>query len=93
MICHDPQAGDNFIALARTNGLPDPLVLADLEEALKGAHVAIVQTEWDDYRALDPEHLVRIMARPVVVDARRALDPDTMERGGVTYLGIGHPTG
>ena len=91
VVCHDPQAGENFIALARENGLPDPTVLADVIDALTDAHVAIVQTEWDEYRTLDPEHLVRVMARPVVVDARRTLDPATMEMGGVTYLGVGHP--
>jgi len=91
VVCHDPKAGDNFFALAREHALPDPEVVADLDKALAGAEVAVVQTEWEDYRKLDPGHLVRVMSRPVVVDARRALDPTTMERGGVTYLGVGLP--
>jgi UDPglucose 6-dehydrogenase len=91
VVCHDPQAGDNFIALAREHALPEPTVLVELDEALAGAHVAVIQTEWEEYRTLDPEHLVRVMARPVVVDARRTMDPGTMERGGVTYLGVGTP--
>lgn len=92
VVCHDPQAGANFVALAREGGLPDPLIADSLDEALEGAEVAIIQTEWDVYRTLDPGHLVSIMARPIVVDARRALDAGLMEGGGVSYLGVGHPT-
>jgi UDPglucose 6-dehydrogenase len=91
VMCHDPQAGENFRALAREEDLLEPSITVDLDEALEGAEVAIVQTEWDEYRALEPHHLVAVMARPVVVDARRVLDPGAMERGGVTYLGVGHP--
>ena len=63
----------------------------DLDEALRGAELLIVQTEWEEYRRLRPERLVSLMTRPVVVDARRALDPVLMERGGVTSLGVGFP--
>jgi UDPglucose 6-dehydrogenase len=91
LVCHDPQATANFADLAREKGLPEPVIADDLGGALSGADLALVQTEWDEYRALEPSYLVSVMARPVVVDARRALDPSSMERGGVTYLGVGHP--
>lgn len=91
VICHDPQAGANFTDLVREEGLPDPHIVDELDDALGGAEVVVVQTEWEEYQALDPAHLVSVMARPVLVDARRALDPSKMERGGVTYLGVGHP--
>jgi UDPglucose 6-dehydrogenase len=90
--CHDPQAGANFKALLASTGLPEPLVVSDIDDALEGADLAIVQTEWREYRDLRPERLVGTMARPVVLDARRALDPSEMERGGVTYLGVGYPS-
>ncbi|MCK5413798.1 MAG: UDP-glucose/GDP-mannose dehydrogenase family protein [Thermoplasmata archaeon] len=91
VICHDPQAGANFTDLVREEGLPDPHIVDELDDALEGAVVVVVQTEWEEYQSLDPAHLVSVMARPVLVDARRALDPLKMERGGVTYLGVGHP--
>ena len=91
VVCHDPQAGANFVDLAAEEGLPEPLLAGNLDAALEGAEVAVIQTEWEDYRTLERRHLVSVMARPVVVDARRALDPGVMERGGVTYLGVGHP--
>jgi UDPglucose 6-dehydrogenase len=91
VVCHDPQAGPNFIALAREQGLPEPRVVLGLTEALSGAEVAVIQTDWEEYRQLEPGRLVEVMARPVVVDGRRALDPGTLRRGGVTYLGVGLP--
>jgi UDPglucose 6-dehydrogenase len=91
VICHDPQAGANFTDLVREEGLPDPHIVDELDDALEGADVVVVQTEWEEYQSMDPAHLVSVMARPVLVDARRALDPIRMERGGVTYLGVGHP--
>jgi UDPglucose 6-dehydrogenase len=91
IVCHDPQASANFLDLARNEGLPVPAIAKDLQEALEGAELALVQTEWEEYRTLEPGYLVSVMARPVVVDARRMLDPLAMEKGGVTYLGVGHP--
>ncbi|UCC94103.1 MAG: UDP-glucose/GDP-mannose dehydrogenase family protein, partial [Thermoplasmata archaeon] len=91
VVVHDPQASANFVALAEEEGLPPPQVEKDLDMALSGSELAVVQTEWAEYRTLEPGRIVSAMARPVVVDARRALDPEEMERGGVTYLGVGLP--
>jgi UDPglucose 6-dehydrogenase len=92
VVCHDPQAMANFIALAGEEGLEEPEMAPDLVSALSGADVAVLQTEWNEYRSMDPELLVRTMARPVLVDARRALDPGMMEAGGVIYMGVGYPS-
>jgi UDPglucose 6-dehydrogenase len=92
VVCHDPEAGPNFETLLAEEGLAPPLIVSELDDALRGAELLIVQTEWEEYRRLRPERLVSLMARPVVVDARRALDPVLMERGGVTYLGVGYPS-
>lgn len=91
VVCHDPKAGDAFIELAVQEGLPPPIVTPDLDEALRDADLAVLQTEWDEYRSLTADRLGSLMKRAVVVDARRALDPETMERGGVAYMGVGYP--
>lgn len=90
--CHDPRAGGAFAELVSRAGLPSPKVEDDLDEALRDADLALVQTEWDEYRALAPARLRSLMARPCILDARRALDPIAMVEGGVTYLGVGYPT-
>lgn len=91
VVCHDPRAGPAFERLAVQEGLPRPEIAPDVSSALEGAEAAIIQTEWREYRELGPDRFVSLMARPLVVDGRRALDPEKMRRGGVTYLGIGHP--
>jgi len=58
---------------------------------LREADVAVIQTEWEEYRTMDPLMLQRLMARPCVVDARRALDPHAMRGAGVAYWGVGYP--
>jgi UDPglucose 6-dehydrogenase len=91
VVCHDPKAGVAFIELAGQEGLPPPVVTTDLDEALRDADLAILQTEWDEYRSLTADRLGSLMKSAVVVDARRALDPETMEAGGVAYMGVGYP--
>jgi UDPglucose 6-dehydrogenase len=59
------------------------------EAALDAADAAVVVTEWPEIVALDWPRLVRVMARPVVIDGRNALDPDAMVRWGYRYEGIG----
>ncbi len=91
-VCHDPRAADNFIALVREAGHGTPEVVPTVEEALRGADAVVIQTEWEEYRRLGPGDLVGTMASPpVVVDARRMLDPEVMRAGGVVYRGIGYP--
>lgn len=91
VVCHDPEAGPAFLELAVQEGLPRPDLASDLRDALAGADVAVVQTDWREYREMGPDLLVSLMARPLVVDGRRALDPESMQRGGVTYMGVGYP--
>ncbi|SEO23147.1 UDPglucose 6-dehydrogenase [Halogranum amylolyticum] len=50
--------------------------------ALRGAHAAVVVTDWDEFAALDEEF--EAMARPVVVDGRRIVE----RRDGLTYEGL-----
>jgi len=44
------------------------VLCASAKEALTGADVAVVATEWPDYRSLGAEDFVRAMRRPCVVD-------------------------
>ena len=55
-----------------------------LEEALDGARAALIVTRWPEFRRL-PEILDGMADPPVVVDGRRMLDKERIER----YEGIG----
>jgi UDPglucose 6-dehydrogenase len=74
--------------------LPDELrptmVLCDTPvEALHGADVAVVATEWPDYRALGADQFVQHMRRPRVVDQNRFLATALAADDRVTYVATG----
>ncbi|HCB34906.1 MAG TPA: UDP-glucose 6-dehydrogenase [Acidimicrobiaceae bacterium] len=64
-------------------------IFASAEEALRGAEVAVVLTEWPEFAALDWAALAGVMAAPRVVDARNLLDPAAMRAHGFAYEGLG----
>ncbi len=50
-------------------------VTSDPESALDGADAAVLATAWPSLVSLDPAKVRELMRRPLVLDARRALDP------------------
>jgi UDPglucose 6-dehydrogenase len=79
------------VASAASGGALGTLVHAypDVYAACDGASVAVVLTEWDEFRWLDFARVHATMANPVVVDARNLLDPAQLRRIGFEYTGIG----
>ncbi|MGD9739307.1 MAG: UDP-glucose/GDP-mannose dehydrogenase family protein [Bauldia sp.] len=62
---------------------------ASAQQALHDADVAVIVTDWDEFRTLAPETFVTEMAEPIVVDLRNLYRPDHMAEAGVTYVSIG----
>lgn len=85
LIMYDPEATDNFKAL----GFDELAYAHGIEYALRDADGAIIQTKWPEISDMEPDVLVNLMRTPVVIDGRRALNPEKMLRGGVRYRGIG----
>ena len=79
----DPQAAENFGVLC------DIEIAPSAEAALTGADCAILMTEWPEYAALPPAVFAERMARPLVLDGRRALDAKALRAVGVEYRAIG----
>lgn len=61
----------------------------DPVEAMRGAHAAVVCTDWDHVKDLTPQDYLGALAYPIVVDGRNVHDPDTMIDAGVRYHSIG----
>ena len=59
--------------------------------AAEDASVAVVLTEWNEFKWLDWEKMAQQMLHPRVVDARNLLDPATMRRRGFDYQALGRP--
>ena len=61
----------------------------DAMDAVTGADVLVVVTEWNEFRALSPERLKAAMRGDVVVDLRNVYDPAGMVAAGFAYHAIG----
>ena len=83
VIAHDPQGMSNFKKIIDIPMMPTP------ELATEKADCVIIMTEWNLYKDLDLELLLRRMAGNVLIDGRRALDANKAAEIGFDYKTIG----
>jgi len=65
--------------------------VASKEDAIKGAEVLVLATEWEEFCTMDMAAVKTQLAAPVVVDMRNVFSPEEMEKLGFTYISIGRP--
>jgi UDPglucose 6-dehydrogenase len=58
-------------------------------DAVSGADVLVVITEWPEFRGLDPRRLRQLMRQPRIVDLRNIFNPDELRSLGFAYEGVG----
>ena len=61
-------------------------------DAVRGADAAVIATEWPELRSLATPEVREAMARPLIVDGRNVVDPESARRAGFVYEGVGRPT-
>ncbi|MBS4154337.1 UDP-glucose/GDP-mannose dehydrogenase family protein [Cobetia sp. MC34] len=84
---YDPEA---MKECRRIYGERDELVLvADRQQAVKGADALVICTEWKEFRTLDGEWLKSQLGFPVVVDGRNLFEPTAMKAAGLMYYAVG----
>lgn len=85
-ICvYDPKALENAKQL-----LGDRVVYAhSIDEACRGADVAVILTEWEDFRNLNLKNLKAIMSTPKIIDLRNMLNAEDACAEGFDYYCIG----
>lgn len=59
------------------------------EQALKGADVLVVCTEWKEFRSPDFDLIATALKEPVIFDGRNLYEPDMLSRHGLVYYAIG----
>ena len=59
------------------------------EEALSGANICFVFTEWGEIKAIEPKRFKELMHTPLVYDGRNLYDPGQMKEAEVEYYSIG----
>lgn len=70
--------------------LPDSVKMVESPiDAVDGAEALILATEWKEFANVDFEEVKRRMHTPLIFDGRNLFDPETMQKLGFTYRGIG----
>ena len=80
---YDPEGMDNAKQMMQIDFASGPY------QAAEGADVAVLVTEWNEFRALDLERLKSVMKSPVLVDLRNVYRAKEVETFGFGYHGIG----
>jgi len=60
-------------------------------DAVTGADVLAIITEWNEFRGLDLDKIKTLMNTPTMVDLRNIYNPDEMAEAGFAYSCIGRP--
>lgn len=83
----DPEAREET---RRIYGERDDLVLCEhVWDALAGADVLAIVTEWKAFRSPDLARIRAMLKTPAIFDGRNLYDPATVEEAGLAYYGIG----
>jgi UDPglucose 6-dehydrogenase len=83
---HDPAA-----AAKAAKEHPQLRFAASVLEACRDADLVLHLTEWPEYQAIDPTVVAQIVSRPVLIDARCALDAAQWRNAGWTVHVLGRP--
>ena len=66
-----------------------PVWCSDAYDAMDGADVVAIVTEWNEFRALDLARAKELLKRPVMVDLRNIYRPEEMRESGFDYISVG----
>ncbi len=70
---------------------PDLRYEARVEDAVRGAELVLLLTEWEEYVNLDPTELKQAVGQARMLDGRNVLDPAVWRSAGWTYRALGRP--
>jgi len=68
---------------------PGLMLCGTKEQALKGADVLAICTEWKEFRSPDFDEIARALREAVIFDGRNLYEPEMVERHGFIYYAIG----
>ena len=85
IVAYDPQAMENAQKI-----LGDKIAYAETSyQAIKGADVVAILTEWPEFKSLDLDKVSSLMAHKNIVDCRNMLDKKQAIQKGFNYSCIG----
>lgn len=70
---YDPFAMENFKRTMKTEKV---VYAVSSESCIEGTECALIVTEWDEFKKIEPEDYMKLMKHPAVVDGRRIYAPE-----------------
>mgnify|MGYP002718291926 CR=1 FL=1 len=81
---YDPQGMNNARKV-----FPTLDYATSLEDALRGAELVILATEWQEFKEMDPRWAAELVAKQLLIDGRNVLSPALWEDAGWRVRGLG----
>lgn len=88
LVIYDPAAGE-----ALREKRPNLQVAENIDDALRGADLVVLGTEWKQFVELDPVRTAEIVRTPIIIDGRNVLDAAAWQAAGWTFRGMGRHGG
>ena len=91
VVAYDPVAKETALRAFADAGIPaeDVVITSTKEEALAGADILAVVTEWSEFKTLDYEAVAKALALKMVFDGRNIYKAAPWSAVGVQLVGIG----
>lgn len=88
---YDPAGETNFKKIYPEGKIKKGTIkyVKSAEEALKGANVCFIFTQWNEIKAVKPEIYKKLMRTPLVYDGRNIYSVKEMKEKGIEYYSIG----
>lgn len=88
---YDPVGAENFKRRypEGPNGKGSIIYVENVQEALDGANVCFIFTEWGEIKLVMPEDYKKWMRTPLVYDGRNIYGIEMMQEAGVEYYSVG----
>lgn len=84
---YDPQA---FIESDTRKQLHNDIVVCDdMDSALAVADIAVIATDWPEFRETSPETYASNLNSKILIDAMNCMNPHKVKDAGLTYIGVG----
>jgi UDPglucose 6-dehydrogenase len=81
---YDPEAAENTKRI-----FPDITYAKSALDALEGADVLLIATEWKEFLSVEPELLAKHLKTKLVFDGRNIFERGAMEKAGLKYFSMG----
>lgn len=91
LVAYDPVAADNFKKRFPQGSCGNGSItyVEQPQDALQGANICFIFTEWKEIKAITPEQFRENMSIPLVYDGRNIFDKNKMKDAGIEYYSIG----